>query len=404
MTPDRTDGERPSLAELEQYVDRQGSERVMAIVTPLLVVLLVIMAAAFWFLPTGRTSSAIVFASAGVVAGIGALARWGRPRLAAALFAVVAIGIPAVEPASTANLSTNAFFVGIACVLGLLVIERRHRWIVIAASAASLVVMVVASSPEATPPIGRDGILVSGAALIALVLMAAYFLLRAFTEMAQRAAAAQRVATSRAQALTRVNEGLAAAIEQRALELTDAIDARRQLAQRLQDSVVRDPLTGLLNRRYLDENIGRFVTSPAAVAILDVDSFKPINDRLSYSVGDQVLVAIASVLAQRSRDGDVVVRYGGEEFALLMPSTDAETAFAVVEDLRAAIDEYNWNDVHAGLRVTVSAGICTADPQVATPHAAMSEDERSIVLLQRADQALHRAKELGRNRSILVRT
>lgn len=404
MTPDPTDGERLPLAELERYVDRQGSDRMMAIMAPLLVVTLVIMAAAFWFIPDGRTSSAIMLAGAGVVAGIGALGRWGRPRLAAVLFAVVAIVMPAVEPLSAKNLSTNAFFVGIACVLALLVIERRHRWIVIGASAASLIVMVVVSSPDATPPIGQDGIVVSSAALIALVLMAAYFLLRTFTEMVQRAAAAQRVAASRAQALTRVNNGLAAAIEQRALELTDAIDARRQLAKLLQDTVVRDPLTGLLNRRYLDENIGRFVTPPAAVAILDVDSFKSINDRLSYSVGDQVLVAVASALAQQSRDGDVVVRYGGEEFALLMPSTDAETAFAVVEELRAAIGERDWDDVHAGLQVKVSAGICASDSQVGTPHSAVSESERTAALLQGADRALRRAKDLGRNRSMLADT
>ncbi len=213
-----------------------------------------------------------------------------------------------------------------ACVLGLLVVQQRYRWWVFAGSTFALAAMIVLTTPESTVAVARPALLVSGAALFLLSLTSAFFLLRTFDRMAEQAVAAQLVASRQAAEISAVNDQITAAIAQRSVELAEAIEARKALARRLQESVVRDPLTGLLNRRYLDQNLNRILGPTAAVAILDVDSFKLINDRLSYSVGDAVLQEIASILAGSLRDGDLVARYGGEEFALLMPGTTAAAA------------------------------------------------------------------------------
>lgn len=167
---------------------------------------------------------------------------------------------------------------------------------------------------------------------------------------------------------------------------------QRQLSRRLEAMTQTDSLTGLLNRRGLFE-VGnrllarcRYEKQPFAVLLVDVDYFKQTNDAFGHPVGDRALACIASVLGANLRPGDHVGRYGGEEFAVLL-SADAEQACNAAERLRDAVARLapTWHDQAPSL--TISGGLASA-----------ASDESFEQLIDRADAALYRAKQSGRNR------
>lgn len=155
----------------------------------------------------------------------------------------------------------------------------------------------------------------------------------------------------------------------------------------------RDELTGLQNRRsilaLLNEERARFSRGGLAfgVAILDIDHFKQVNDRLGHAMGDEVLRAFAKLVAGRLRSTDRIARYGGEEFLLLLTnSPDAPSVQLAVERLRCAVEEYPWSDLAAELKLTCSIGVTMS-----------CAGEGVAEMLERADSALYRAKSDGRN-------
>jgi len=157
----------------------------------------------------------------------------------------------------------------------------------------------------------------------------------------------------------------------------------------------RDPLTGLSNRRAFEETLGRAFAHARgtglalAVVAVDVDHFKAVNDRLGHAAGDLVLAAVAGRLAGALRDGDLVARIGGEEFAALLPGAGLAEAIEVAERLRLRVAGAPVV-VRGGdaLAVTVSLGCAALGP----------EDEEPVGLLARADARLYAAKGAGRNR------
>ncbi len=157
-----------------------------------------------------------------------------------------------------------------------------------------------------------------------------------------------------------------------------------------------DGLTGLFNRRWMNEFFKRQITraltdnKPMALLLADLDNFKQINDIHGHLVGDEVLFAVASVLTQQIRPSDLLARYGGEEFALILPDTSAEEAKQIAERVRMAIDATKIkidSEVPLEIHVTLSLGVTSL----------MLGDEINN-LLTRADHALYQAKENGRNR------
>lgn len=173
-------------------------------------------------------------------------------------------------------------------------------------------------------------------------------------------------------------------------ELQRAQRENEDLLARLSVQAREDALTGLSNRRHFldvlrDElaRVARF-GEPVAVALIDVDHFKRINDGFSHATGDEVLREVATVLRRGCRAIDTVARYGGEEFALLLPGTTAEGARVLCERLRLAIAGHDWTALGEGLSVTVSIGL-TDEP--GTP------EQR----LHAADLRLYQAKHEGRN-------
>ena len=156
---------------------------------------------------------------------------------------------------------------------------------------------------------------------------------------------------------------------------------------------LRDGLTGLLNRRALDERLiqeyerARRHGHPLTVLMLDVDWFKRVNDHYGHAVGDEVLKVLASLCQNAVRAEDIVARYGGEEFLLIFPETTVSTAREVCERLRQGMAEYRWENIAPGLALTISGGLA-AWPEVSSVQE----------LLKAADNQLYRAKQLGRNR------
>ncbi len=205
----------------------------------------------------------------------------------------------------------------------------------------------------------------------------------------------------------RAQHVLAAAFEARLAEFLARIDQQELLMensalrernaalgaglQNLSRLATTDPLTGLLNRRGLDGELSalRLTEQPFVVALLDVDHFKRINDAHSHAVGDRVLVELARCMALALRDGDRLARFGGEEFAVVMPRVSLAQAAVGLERLRAAVEQHDWSSVLPGLVVTVSAGLAEAAAGAAFE-----------AVLAEADARLYRAKTGGRNRIV----
>ena len=175
------------------------------------------------------------------------------------------------------------------------------------------------------------------------------------------------------------------------------------LRESLRQQSIRDPLTGLYNRRFLEESAERELLraerqqvggNPKSIAVMmiDVDHFKTFNDEHGHDAGDRVLREVARVLQQFTRGSDVAARYGGEEFTLFLPDIDAEHAAARAEELRRAIEAMTVTGTLTELAtpVTVSIGLAY-HPADGTTFGA---------LLATADACLYAAKHAGRNRVI----
>lgn len=156
---------------------------------------------------------------------------------------------------------------------------------------------------------------------------------------------------------------------------------------RYKDEAFTDPLTGIPNRRAADQELSQAVGEglSLAVLILDLDHFKAVNDSHGHGVGDEVLRRVASCLDSNLRQGDLVARFGGEEFVVICRSPD--NSLALAERLRAAVEAIDLSDTPIE-RVTISVGVAICD-------GGQTVDVEP--LLEAADQALYQAKSAGRN-------
>jgi two-component system cell cycle response regulator len=175
-------------------------------------------------------------------------------------------------------------------------------------------------------------------------------------------------------------------------------DQLRQTVQESLEAAITDPLTGLYNRRYMTHHLGTLVAQhnetgkPVSLLVLDIDYFKPVNDTHGHAVGDDVLKEFARRMQANVRGVDLACRLGGEEFVVVMPDTDVALAYSIAERLRQQIADRAFAAAQGAveLKITVSIGVA----------ATLGIADDASALLERADQALYRAKREGRNRVV----
>lgn len=174
-------------------------------------------------------------------------------------------------------------------------------------------------------------------------------------------------------------------------QIAIAIDrmAERDKASEYAKLSITDPLTGLLNRRYIEERLTEEIKrsdrtgDPVSFMMIDVDEFKSYNDRFGHPAGDEALVTIGGLLKESLRGADIAARYGGEEFAVLLPQTSTHEAETIAERVRAGVEAADFPK----RRITVSIGIASRSTEIV----AVRE------LISAADKALYQAKAHGRN-------
>jgi len=155
-----------------------------------------------------------------------------------------------------------------------------------------------------------------------------------------------------------------------------------------------DSLTGLYNRRAILDKLNELINlanrykEDFSLSMLDIDHFKKVNDRYGHLTGDEVLEKIAVLIRRNIRETDIVGRYGGEEFIIILPKTNLSSAWVVAERLRTIIEKTEMKDSAGNaFTITVSQGLV-----------GWERDEDAASLISRADEALYKAKEKGRNR------
>lgn len=221
-----------------------------------------------------------------------------------------------------------------------------------------------------------------------------------------------RTLEEEALALAESNAAAVLMLDERERQINEAAEAVKTLEGQRADFEQKafvDAMTGLFNHRYFKEQSKHEVARAQryqralSVVFIDVDYFKKLNDTHGHQVGDQVLSAVGRILSSEVRGADITVRldgvpfavrYGGEEFVVILPETDVEGARVVAERLRARVagSELPWAATQPGGRVTISAGV-----------ACLSVADHDIeMLLRRADEALYAAKQGGRNRVVVA--
>jgi len=184
-------------------------------------------------------------------------------------------------------------------------------------------------------------------------------------------------------------------LRQRADTANAEIERLRQELERTSAQARHDPLTGTLNRKGLDEALRREISSslrsdaPLCVALLDLDDFKTLNDRLGHTTGDAALVHLTQVARAAMRPQDQLARYGGEEFVLVLPNTTVEQGVQALKRLQRELSAHYFMSNEEHVLITFSAGVTQLAP-----------DEESAAALQRADQAMYLAKRAGKNRVV----
>lgn len=173
--------------------------------------------------------------------------------------------------------------------------------------------------------------------------------------------------------------------------LAITVQNRARRARVLNNLIARDSLTGLFNHTYILDKLkqacrqAQSKQQPLSFAMVDIDFFKKINDNYGHPVGDKVILALSLFLNQRLRSTDSIGRYGGEEFAVILPNTNAEQAMTVMNNIRQVFSQLDHSADDKEFQVSFSCGICSFNGSNADK------------IIEHADQALYRAKKQGRN-------
>jgi diguanylate cyclase (GGDEF)-like protein len=191
------------------------------------------------------------------------------------------------------------------------------------------------------------------------------------------------------------------AVEDRTRQLEAALREAEQLKRRYEQLSNIDELTALHNRRFFFPAAEAVVAQaaryghPFSLILVDVDRFKQINDRHGHAAGDMVLKDIATALKARTREVDIIARFGGEEFVVAMPSTEVRGACGLAERIRAAVSETRWSTDTGQLTATISVGVAHLGDRPAGTRDVLES------MLREADRAMYEAKAMGRDRVVV---
>jgi len=231
------------------------------------------------------------------------------------------------------------------------------------------------------------------------LLLLSWVLAIRYTEERREKLIAQSEALARAEemqvAQEQLNEQLEEKVEERTFELEVAMRELQEVNAALERKSGEDALTGIFNRRHLNRQLETEFRrayrqqTTLSMLMLDIDHFKPINDQHGHLIGDQILMQLATLLKQQlRRASDTLCRYGGEEFAVLLPNTELEGAQALAQELRNAVREHVFETDAGPLHITMSIGVAQAEP---------GDFSVAEQLLAAADKALYEAKHSGRD-------
>jgi len=195
-------------------------------------------------------------------------------------------------------------------------------------------------------------------------------------------------------------ERLESAVGERTYELEIAIRELNEANHELERKTAIDPLTGVANRRLYDKRIlaearrSRREKTPLAIAMIDIDHFKSVNDTYGHQGGDEALKHFAGILQECiKRPSDIICRYGGEEFVVILPNTDLEGAAVLMENIRTMTEASALDFEGNVIKFTVSIGVSTR---------VIATDSESELLHEFADKLLYKAKEAGRNQVVFA--
>jgi diguanylate cyclase (GGDEF)-like protein len=182
-------------------------------------------------------------------------------------------------------------------------------------------------------------------------------------------------------------------------KLHESSEKLKKLNTELKELSSKDPLTQLYNRRYFGEAALTMQSLAVrnnhhniSIIILDVDNFKNINDTYGHAVGDKVIVSLARILENNCRQSDIVARFGGEEFVILLYNTSITFAQNVAENIRQNVEDFSLDIKNEKLRFTLSFGVAQYEAQI---------DKDIECTINRADKALYSAKTSGKNKVIV---
>lgn len=187
-------------------------------------------------------------------------------------------------------------------------------------------------------------------------------------------------------------------VEERTHELSLTLNELASANERLRESSLRDGLTGVYNRRYFDAEFASMLAEcrsaghPFGVLVADIDHFKRVNDEAGHLVGDDCLRLAAATIEMVVGQRGSVIRYGGEEFVVLLPDAIQETLTMIAEAIRVAVARNSLDNNGTSIPLTISIGVAMCKS---------SETVESTTLLQRADEAMYQAKHQGRNRVVV---
>jgi len=188
--------------------------------------------------------------------------------------------------------------------------------------------------------------------------------------------------------LNQLNRELESKVKERTKEL-------RHLNDKLSLAANTDPMTGIYNRRYFFDisreilAISRRKSISICIAMLDIDKFKDINDTYGHDVGDIVIKKSVSIIQKELREDDILIRFGGEEFIIMMIDTTLDSTYNLCESIRKNLE--NSYLIDKDKKITISIGISEFQPN----------DKNIDTIVKRADNALYKAKRTGRNRVVI---